>query len=124
MDRVAVLVVDDSDGICAAVSTLLEDAGFEVRTASNYKQTIQLASESDFHVFLIDARLGPDSGLDLARELLSRRPRAKIIIMSGADFDGEEMKSQGQRLKLPVLQKPFSRQELLDCVRRVADKAA
>jgi DNA-binding NtrC family response regulator len=115
-----VLVVDDSDGVCAAVSMLLEEAGYAVESASGYTQALRSAAQNAFDLLIIDAQLGFESGIDLAGQVLSRRPESKIIIMSGADLHD----SADGLLKLPILQKPFSRQELIECVQRVAEKAA
>lgn len=118
----AILVVDDSSAVCAAVSMLLEDDGFLVETSESYSEALRIAQDQPFDLILIDAQLGLDSGLKLAQELLVRLPESKIVIMSGADLNLHY--SSADVAQLPVLPKPFNREELLNCVRKVTERAA
>jgi DNA-binding response OmpR family regulator len=119
-----ILVVDDSAGVCAAVSMLLEEAGFEVDTAEHFAEGRHAATNQNYDLLIIDAQLGLDSGFQLAEQILSVRPESKIIIMTGVDTEADETYSRVQGLRLPLLQKPFSRHELLECVRQVSNRAA
>ncbi|HWR16286.1 MAG TPA: response regulator [Terriglobales bacterium] len=112
-----VLIVDDSDGVRAAVSMLLEDEGFETLAVSTYAQALDQFKSGKFSLALIDAHLGTHSGVELARELLSQDPQAVIVLMSGAVF-------HDPTAGLPILQKPFSKRELLEFIHRVLDQAA
>jgi DNA-binding response OmpR family regulator len=120
--RPAILVVDDSSAVCAAVSMLLEDDGFLVETSESYSEALRITEDQPFDLILIDAQLGLDSGLKLAEELLARLPDSKIVIMSGADLNLHHHSADVARL--PVLPKPFNREELLNCIRKVTERAA
>jgi DNA-binding NtrC family response regulator len=123
-DQPTVLIVDDSEGVCLALSMMLEKSGFHTDTAHSAKEGLRLASEKLFDVILVDRSLGRDSGLILAEQLLQLNPMVRIVMMSGSVTIHVEMERRQALRKLPVLQKPFSRQELLDCIRSVIEKAA
>src|SRR3954469_8503883 len=105
----AVLIVDDSEGVCLAVSLMLEKHGFEVHVARSFQEGLIRADERDYSLIVIDAHLGTQSGITLAEEILAQDPETKIIIMSGSVLLEEEMKSRPFLKKVPILQKPFTR---------------
>jgi len=114
----SILVVDDSEGVRAAVSMLLEDQGFEAVSASNCAEALAAVLQAEYDVILIDVQLGNESGIALAMRVREQRPNSKIILMSGSGVDLEP------HTGLPMLLKPFAREELLDCLRKVLDLAA
>jgi DNA-binding NtrC family response regulator len=123
-DQPTVLIVDDSEGVCLAVSMMLEKHGFKTQTAHDSKGALSLADAHTFDIILIDRILGRESGLDLAEHLLVSAPKSRIIIMSGSVTIRVEMEAHPQLRRLALLQKPFTRQELLDCLHAVLDNAA
>ncbi len=114
----SILVVDDSEGVRAAVSMLLEDHGITAFTASNQQEALNAIQHAEYDLVLVDVQLGVESGLTLATEVLVQRPKTKIILMSGADVPVHS------HPELPVLQKPFARAELLECIQKVLELAA
>jgi DNA-binding NtrC family response regulator len=119
----SVLLVDDSEAICLVVSVMLDLQGYRVRVARTYHDGRQQALTNKFHLILIDANLGPDSGIKLAEELLSVNPGRKIILVTGMP-DLPDLSCQPLAKRLPVLFKPFSREELISKVRDVVGEVA
>ena len=120
----AVLIVDDSEGVCMAAAMMLEEDGFVVRTCHTLKEGRRLALDGDFRVILIDVLLGMDSGVELAQELVESNIDAKIILSSGLSDLGDELAAFPDLQELPILLKPFGRADLLSCVRKVINEAA
>lgn len=114
----AVLIVDDSEGVCAAVSMLLESEGFEVDSALSYEEALAAVERSRFDILLVDVNLGGRSGVELIPKLVARVPSAKPILMTGSHVDDLS------HVNYPKLQKPFTRQELVECLRRAIERAA
>ena len=119
-----VLIVDDSEGVCLALSMMLEKSGYKTQTAKNADEGMRLAQQQRCDVILVDGNLGRESGLLLAEQLLQSNPTLRIVMMSGSVTMQAEMECHPEVRSLPVLLKPFSRQELLDCLRSVIGKAA
>jgi DNA-binding response OmpR family regulator len=114
----SILVVDDSEGVRAAVSMLLEEQGIDAVTASNPAEALSAILQAEYDLILIDVHLGTESGIALAMNVREQRPNSKIILMSGSGVNLEP------HTGLPMLLKPFAREELLDCIRKVLDRAA
>jgi DNA-binding NtrC family response regulator len=123
-DQPTVLIVDDSEGVCLAVSMMLEKHGYKTQTAHDSNGALRLADRCHFNIILVDRILGRESGLDLAESLLMSAPQSRIIVMSGSVTIHAEMEAHPQLRRLALLPKPFTRQELLDCLRAVLDNAA
>ena len=123
-DQPTVLIVDDSEGVCLALSMMLEKHGFQTQTVNNASDGLRLTRDQHFDVILLDRTLGRDSGLTMAEELLQFNPIARIIMMSGSVTVRGEMDKHPQISKLPLLLKPFSQHELLECLRAILDRAA
>ena len=123
-DQPTVLIVDDSEGVCLAISMMLEKHGFQTQTAHNASDGLRLAQNQHFDVILMDRTLGSDSGLTVAEQLLQADPGLRIVVMSGSVTVRAEMDKHPRVSKLPLLLKPFSQRELLDCLRAILDRAA
>lgn len=87
MDKVSskkILIVDDEPNILELYTEILIDAGFDVSTASNGNQAIQMCSEGEYALVLLDIMMndGPD-GLEVLKILKSdpEKYRKPIIVM-------------------------------------------
>ena len=99
MSRVIVLVEDDLT-VQTVLVRFLEQMEFSIYTFSNVEDTLELL-RTGAHVDLIIADLGLPgrfSGLDLVRIFQSLNPAGQALIISGEDWDSDE---------IPFLCKPF-----------------
>ncbi len=83
-----VLVVDDLPDVCATLSGLLSDEGYEVRSASSRVEALQMLDAERFHVAVLDVRLDEadednQDGILLMREIREKDPHVAIIILTG-----------------------------------------
>jgi two-component system cell cycle sensor histidine kinase/response regulator CckA len=106
-----ILVVEDESAVRTLLGRVLERAGYEVTTASDGGQALQLVDGGDGHFDLVltDVVMPGMSGIALVRELRSRRPGIRVLLMSGYT---EDSVGQGDS-RLEMLTKPFSEQDLL-----------
>jgi DNA-binding NarL/FixJ family response regulator len=78
------VIVDDSDTFVAATRGMLEREGLTVLgAAATSADALRLAAELRPDVVLVDIRLGPESGLELARQLARRA--CPVILISTYD---------------------------------------
>jgi two-component system cell cycle sensor histidine kinase/response regulator CckA len=105
------LVVEDESAVRTLVGRVLERAGYEVATASDGGQALQLIDGGDgqFDLVLTDVVMPGMSGIELVGELRSRRPGIRVLLMSGYT---EDSVGQGDS-RLDMLTKPFSERDLL-----------
>jgi DNA-binding NarL/FixJ family response regulator len=89
---IRVLLVDDESMFLAAVRALLEhDLRLEVvGSAHNAEDALELATQVEPDVVLIDVSLPGVDGFETTRLLLERRPDLKVIVLSGRSDDGAE----------------------------------
>jgi CheY-like chemotaxis protein len=80
--RPRILIVDDDAAITATFENILGGEGYDVATATDGDDAIDLAARRPFDVVLLDLVMPGIDGLDALRRLRKVAPRARIIILS------------------------------------------
>ncbi len=83
-----VLVVDDEPHIRRIVVKTLSAAGWSCTAAGTCAQAVDMIAREEFTHAVIDIHMGLESGMEVIRALRSRRPRARIVAMTGAVAEG------------------------------------
>lgn len=96
--------------------------GFEIAgEAKNGKEALQKIETEDFDLILVDVMMPVMNGLELLQELQERQITIPSIIAS--TYNEFEYVRQGMRLgAMDYLLKPVSKEELLQCLKRVREK--
>src|SRR3954453_8971043 len=80
----SILIVDDEPGIRDSLRSVLEDEGFYVETASNGKECLERATQSDFACILLDVWLGKGiDGLETLKRLRESGNNSAVVMISG-----------------------------------------
>src|SRR5579862_6140575 len=80
-----VLVVDDEENIRELVSAAMTDRGYRVWSASNGRDAVNLAAETEFDLIFCDVVMEGLSGFDVLTSLKQTiRSEAEIVLMTGA----------------------------------------
>ena len=112
--RGTALVVDDDPGVRMCTADVLADMGFEVTEAGSAEEALRAVDGGLVPVLMITDHLMPGmSGSALAREVVSRHPQTRVIVVS--DYTDVELDPG-----LVLLGKPFRLRELRDCVEATA----
>jgi CheY-like chemotaxis protein len=109
-----ILVVDDEPLALKATCRILQRAGFEVMTAENGRQAVELfqRERARIDLVLMDVIMPELQGPEACHELLQHDPDARVVLCSG--FAGRSvLASCGARSFIP---KPFEAAALLDVV--------
>jgi PAS domain S-box-containing protein len=118
-----ILLVEDESDVCDLVRMLLEQAGYNVLTASNGAEALLVAQhyQGPIHLLLTDVVMPEKSGPELAQELLRVRPDTRLLFMSGYT---EHAVSQRNLLApgAPLIQKPFGPSALIPRVREILER--
>jgi CheY-like chemotaxis protein len=81
-----ILIVDDDPLFLDSYRELLSSEGYTVEAATSREEALARLDELDWDVVLLDQKLlgpeGPDLGIDMVREVQTRAPRAKAIIVT------------------------------------------
>jgi len=109
-----VLLVDDNAQIASVTRGLLEELGFAVRWAENAADGLRSVETEPIDLVLSDIVMpGAWNGLDLARELRSRRPQLPIVLATGYSASSEQARTEG----FVVLAKPYDMARLASVLR-------
>ena len=117
-----VMIVDDEKELGAMLKEILETEGYSTLTALDGLQALALYEREKDQIGIIISDLGMPNmdGRELLKELLLRKTEAKFIFITGyLDKDSKkELFALGAR---DVLLKPFSSEDVLDTVNRLAE---
>lgn len=107
-----ILIIEDEPDLALGLRNNLEYEGYEVRTAQDGEQGLNLACQERPDLILLDIMLPKLSGLDVCRQLRSRGVQTPIIMLTarGQEIDkviGLEIGADD------YVTKPFSLRELL-----------
>ena len=89
--KIRVLVVEDDEDDYTITKNMLigqDRARFEIEWCSDFKAALDTIGEERHDVYLIDYRLGSNTGLDLVREAFAFRTRAPVVMLTGqSDYE-------------------------------------
>jgi DNA-binding NtrC family response regulator len=101
-----VLIADDDQGFLVSLSIALRREGHDVRAAENSEEALNLLDKEAFDFMMVDIRLGPLLGVELAEWALLRQPTLPVVFMSAYPYG--ELEGRIRRISPhPVLEKPF-----------------
>lgn len=78
--RLRVLVTDDDPLVRWALGARLEELGLEILEAGTVREALEREAQAD--LVLLDVRLPDGDGLAAARQILARRPRRPLLLMT------------------------------------------
>ena len=112
-DRKRILIADDDPDLLELLKMDLGYQGYEVSTATNGKEALQIATSEAFDICLLDVMMPYIDGYHVAYEISSKLgPKCpKIVIMTSRDT----VREKGVALMsgaLSVVQKPFVMDQL------------
>jgi CheY-like chemotaxis protein len=115
-----ILVIDDKYEVRAVVERMLQSAGHEVVQAGGGREGVEKYRADPTDLIIIDLYMPELDGFETILVLRREFPDVKIIAMSG-NTAASAMLTVAQRLgSVAVLEKPFTMQQLLEAVERVA----
>ncbi len=114
-----ILIVDDNQDLAFLIKWMLEDEGYEVRSAGNGSDGYITYLLFNPDLVLTDIQMPEKNGLELIKEIRCHNPGVRTIYMSG-DLGqyGLTLEEEKEKYHAGVLAKPFSRNELIGMVSR------
>ncbi|HET6900541.1 MAG TPA: response regulator [Vicinamibacteria bacterium] len=118
MDKKKILVVDDSRTALFMVTTILRKERYELVTASDGEQALEVASAEHPDLILMDVIMPRKTGFEACRELKRREDTKAIpVILVTTRGEGENVEAGFQSGCNDYVTKPINAQELLTKVR-------
>ncbi len=79
----SVLLVDDDRNILDTAKDILEEAHYDITTASTGASAIEELDKRDFNIVVVDFQLPDSTGLELARKVRERNENTCVVLMTG-----------------------------------------
>jgi signal transduction histidine kinase/FixJ family two-component response regulator len=120
-----VLVVEDEPVLRDLAQMILEECGYRVLIASSGPEALDVwASKGGAIDLLLTDMVMPNglSGVDLAEQLIARKPSLRIIFTSGYTMDEMSTSFLKKHNDARYLQKPYNRDMLARNVRQLLDR--
>jgi PAS domain S-box-containing protein len=117
------LVVEDETAVRNLVASSLRNEGYRLLLASSAEEALAIAEvhRGGIDLLLTDAVMPGQSGIELARQLVTREPGLPVILMSG--YTEETVPTQGGlEPAMTLLPKPFTPRDLRQRIRAVLDR--
>ncbi len=121
---VRVLVMDDEEMILSVTARMLEPDGFVVAAARSGREAVEMylqarASGTPFEAVIMDLTIpGGMGGCEAVKAILAGDPHARVIVSSGYAED-PVMANHAEYGFSGVLEKPYTRNRLLDVLAQV-----
>jgi CheY-like chemotaxis protein len=125
MGAKTVLVADDESHILSVVSMKLRNAGFNVLTARDGREALEMAKAEHPDLIITDYHMPELNGLELCQKLREDPGTADIpaIMLTARGYNLEPQDTEKSGIQF-MLSKPFSPRQLLDTVNQVLEKVA
>jgi len=111
-----ILIVEDEKGIIDFLKQGLEEEGFDVATADNGADGLELALASSFDIILLDWMLPKMTGLEVCNAIRKENSKVPILFLTAKDTVEETIEGLKAGAN-DYMKKPFSFDELLERIK-------
>ena len=117
-----ILIIDDNADIRFLICNILEENGYDVRSAANYNQAITEIKSKLPNLAIVDIKLdkGDKDGIDILKLLMKIDKNLPVIMISG--HANVQVAVEAIRIgAYEFVEKPFSSEKLLNYVKRALE---
>ena len=112
-----VLIVDDEKNYLRVLSAVLEDEDYEVITASNGSEALEMHKRSDLDLILTDMKMPGMNGIELLENVKTIDPDLPVIMMTAHGTVDKAVDAM-QKGAYSYIQKPFDNDRLIIYVKK------
>ena len=114
-----ILIVDDEEGIRMSLKDFLEDNQFEVFTADNGQQALEIVEKEKIDVVMTDLLMPRMDGIEFYRRCIAYDSRLKEHFLFYSADVSSEREAFLKRNKLRFLRKPFGLSKFMDTMDQI-----
>ncbi len=121
-----ILLIDDMEGVRSSLSTVLSTAGHQVVEAADGDAGLRKADEQGFDLVITDIIMPKIDGSEVILALKQKAGTTPVLAISGGGgtVNAENALMLARSTADAVLQKPFSRNDLLEAVDELVTQGA
>ncbi len=116
--KTRLLIVDDDQGMRENLAELFESLGYEVRTAANTPDALEVLDETEVDLLLTDYKMPGPTGVELIEAARKRQPGLRAVLMTAFGDSFTEIESV-RRGAAGYLNKPFEADEVVAFVEKI-----
>ena len=113
-DGLTILLAEDDALMRRLTRKMLEDHGYKVLEAVDGESALEVIRSQPIDLILTDVVMKGMNGPELVLRLIDSHPSMKVVYMSG--YTGELIADQGVEGAIRLLEKPFTRADLLKTI--------
>jgi PAS domain S-box-containing protein len=123
--RIAIIDDDEDDYFIIADSiTSIEGSQFTISWINNYDNAIKSLRNREFEIYLVDYRLGKNTGLELLQEARAARIDEPIVLLTGKGNKDIDIKAMESGATDYLVKSELTTEKLERCIRYSLDRAA
>jgi YesN/AraC family two-component response regulator len=124
--KARILIVDDEALVLLGWESSLKSAGYDVRTALNGKEAIEIAHEQKPDIVITDLIMPEMNGVELCRRIKTISPETEVVLISGHpeaiyNYQSDFISAGGREA---FLRKPLSMDEMIKAVELIMREKA
>jgi len=118
-----ILVIDDEQGIRDLFQYLLEPLGYQVFTACDGLEGIEMVKKNEFDIIFLDVHMPKMQGPEVLKIIKEIKPTQIVIIFSSSSDPDYLFESKAKELgAYTCLYKPVDVNEILDIINKALEK--
>lgn len=114
-----ILIVDDEESLADLAADILNSHGYKTLTSYNPEQALETLDKQPVDLVFSDVIMPEMTGFELADVISKKFPDIQIQLASGYNSSRDQEDSQ---LSRELLEKPYTANELLECIKKALEK--
>jgi DNA-binding NtrC family response regulator len=119
-EQIRVLVVDDEENVRNLLKRIMEERGYQVKTAANGKEALYYVSLGEIDLVLLDVKMPEISGIEALKKITIDHPDICVIMVTSV-VDTETAVEAMKLGAYDYIIKPFDRDDVLQKVLGAAE---
>lgn len=119
--NVKILLIDDEETLLEYLSKRLLKEGFTVRATFSGEEAVEVASEENFDVAVVDLKMPGIDGVETQKRLRNLQPFLQFIVLTGHGSIESALES-GQQDAFKYLLKPIDYENLVETINEAYER--
>ena len=118
MEQKTILVVEDNDFVRMQICRFLSDEGFETLESTDGQKALEIISNENVDMVVVDVRMEPINGFDFVRIIRGHGNNTPVLVVTGDE--NADILSEASKLGImAVLKKPVQKDRLIKSILRI-----